>query len=133
MFMEDFILLSSTFKNQLSHFCSENFIERNLSWPRFKRLQLPNSHLNIIEITNFIKEGESLTKVRFCLAWLQASITNRNTPQCGIVFIDGFGFSLMRFTDFLCYLTDIGVITKEENMQLTKEWLDITCGTPFYK
>lgn len=133
---ENYLFISDLFKEQLLQFCSNEFITNNISWQGFHINRNENHPINLIEISSFVRDTDyqdTLTKVRFCLIWLQAVTINIPNHQCGIVFFDGIGYTSFRFTDFLCQLTNSEIITREEHMRLTNEWLDITNGHLFYQ
>ncbi|SFO67825.1 hypothetical protein [Prevotella sp. tf2-5] len=134
--MENYVFISDLFRQQLLQFCSEDFITNNISWQGFHVNRIENHPISIIDVSSFIRDNtymDILTKVRFCLAWLQAITANVQNPHNGIVFFEGMGYTSIRFTDFLCHLTNSGIITREEHMQLTNEWGDITNGLPYYQ
>lgn len=133
---ENNLFISDLFREQLLQFCSNDFIRNNISWQGFRVYELGNNPISLIEVSSFVRDNnyqDALTKVRFCLAWLQAVTANVQNPHRGVVFFDGFGYISIRFTDFLCQLTISGIITREEHMHLSHEWIDITNGTPFYQ
>ena len=126
-----YVYYSQAFNEQLKQYCSNEFISINLQELQVLPQNTTN-HVNLIDVSNWLIEGDTLRKVKFCLAWLQAVTANVTHPQYGIVLIDGIGFTSMRFTDFLCYLTEHGIVTREQHMLLSQEWLDITYGLPYY-
>ena len=125
----NYIFISDLFREELLQFCSEEFITNNISWQGFRINRIENHPINVIEISSFIRDENHLdifTKVHFCLAWLRAITASVQNPQWGVVFIDGIGYTSIRFTDFLCYLTNSEIITKDEHMQLADEWGNFT-------
>ena len=79
-----YVYYSQAFNEQLKQYCSNEFISINLQELQVLPQNTTN-HVNLIDVSNWLIEGDTLRKVKFCLAWLQAVTANVTHPQYGIV------------------------------------------------
>ncbi len=126
------IILSQEFKRQLKEFCSDKFIESHIKEIQGRDICKYSNDINLIDVTDFLRNGNTISRVQFCLVWLRSIASNVPTPQCGIVIIDDISYTSMKSKDFLCYLTNMDLISNEQRMQFESEWLDFTNGKPYY-
>lgn len=127
---KDTIYWNDDFRNSLSKYCCELFIDTILHYYEEKeRIFQTKGAICWIDITNFIRAEDGINvidKVKFCVAWLNTLSYN------GVVHIDDKDFNYMHHTDFTSYMQFIGIITQEEQNEINKDWIDITNGEPYY-
>ena len=73
-----------------------------------------------------------MSKVKFCVAWINVFAISNDDIISGEIIIDNCRFNHLHHTDFTSYLQQIGIISQEEHISINKEWLDITNGEPYY-
>lgn len=128
------VFYSAKFMEKLNKYCSQLFIDANLSFFADQNIHLTNC-INCIDITEYIRCNngvQAMDKVRFCLAWLNTFWEEDNTYVYGMIIIDNCMYNYLRHTDFTSYLQLKEIITQEEQNAINKEWLDFTDGEPYY-
>lgn len=135
MFYQDAIYLNDDFKNSLSKYCDDLFIDANLIYYENRTFK-SEGDICWIDLTNYISANDGISvvdKVKFCVAWLHTIPIKDGDMSCyGIVHIDGKDFDSWHYQGFISYMQQIGIISQKEHSEIYMEWLDITNGEPYY-
>lgn len=131
----DNLYWSTEFKDLLSTHCNQLFLDYATDYYVRNKTIHDNANVNILEITEYIRANnleDRLSKVKFCVAWINSLSIIGDNVISGSVIIDNQTFNCYNHTDFTSYLQKISIITQDEQNAINQEWLDITNGEPYY-